>query len=617
MVQTVNMKKIITSLLVLLAFVVNGQAPQKFNYQAIARNTTGLELANLSVSIKLSILDGSPNGTVAYAETHTVTTNAYGLFNLQVGGGTVVSGTFSSITWGGGSKYIKTEIDPTGGTNYTVAGTSQLISVPYALYAGQSTSGNTGPTGANGATGPQGLQGPTGPGGGATGPQGPTGANGPTGPQGPTGIGLQGVTGPTGPQGITGANGAIGAQGAQGPAGATGAQGPTGANGSTGLQGPTGANGPTGAGATGPTGPTGPGGSGSGTVNGTLNYVAKFTPNGTTVGNSQIFDNGTDIGIGTTSPSYSVDIFRTGIADFRLNSSTADAYILMNRAAGSSFVNFISFQAGGLDNWVVGQYTGTGATTSDFRIFDWTLGGQANASFIVKATTNRVGIGTNAPDRNLEVSGTGTVAQRVTSISGSKAAYSEYKRLGANSWAVGTSDATSGDFEIRRSFDGFNTDAGSPYYRMWISYFYPLPDNSITLGASGNRWSTIYATNGTINTSDAREKTNIQDLNYGLKQVMQLRPVSYLWKDKPEWGTKIGFVAQEVKPILSEVVTVGDPFLPKEDQAKTGNSDRLGIFYSDIIPVLTKAIQEQQVIIDDLKKQNENLSKRLDALEKK
>jgi hypothetical protein len=232
------------------------QAPQKFNYQAIARNSTGAELTGQAIGIRISILDGGPNGTLVYQETQNKTTNAYGLFNLEVGGGTVVSGDFSTIAWGSGSKYVKTELDPTGGTNYTVAGTSQLISVPYALFAGNGGTqgptgpvgaiGNTGPAGATGATGvgtqgPAGPQGPTGPGGGATGPQGPAGPTGPTGtgltgpagPAGPTGAGTQGPAGPAGPTGPTG----VGAQGPAGPAG------PQGAQGLQGIQGPTGPTG--------------------------------------------------------------------------------------------------------------------------------------------------------------------------------------------------------------------------------------------------------------------------------------------------------------------------------------------------------------------------------------
>jgi hypothetical protein len=231
------------------------QAPQKFNYQAIARNNAGTELSNQAIGIRISVLDGSSTGTLVYQETQTKTTNAYGLFTLEVGAGTVVSGTFANIAWGSGSKYVKTELDPTGGTNYTVAGTSQLISVPYALYAGQAP-GTQGPTGATGV-GTQGPTGPTGPGGGATGP---TGANGATGSQGPTG-----PAGPTG-AGVTGAQGPTGANGATGPAGPTGA-------GVTGSQGPTGPTGVGVTGAQGPTGPAGPTGSGGGTTGQSINSV--------------------------------------------------------------------------------------------------------------------------------------------------------------------------------------------------------------------------------------------------------------------------------------------------------------------------------------------------------
>ena len=120
------------AVVMLLALSVSAQAPQKFNYQAIARNNTGVELVNQTVGIRISILDGGPNGALVYQETQTKTTNNFGLFTLEIGSGTVVSGTFATIAWGSGDKYIKTEIDPTGGTNYTVAGNSQLLSVPYA-----------------------------------------------------------------------------------------------------------------------------------------------------------------------------------------------------------------------------------------------------------------------------------------------------------------------------------------------------------------------------------------------------------------------------------------------------------------------------------------------------
>lgn len=127
-----------TSLLTTAA--VFAQTPQSFNYQAIARDGSGNLLANKAIGLQLSILDGSATGTVVYAETFSLTTNDLGLFTLGVGTGSVVSGSFSAISWSTGSKYLKTELDPTGGTHYTINGTAQLLSVPYALYANASGS---------------------------------------------------------------------------------------------------------------------------------------------------------------------------------------------------------------------------------------------------------------------------------------------------------------------------------------------------------------------------------------------------------------------------------------------------------------------------------------------
>jgi len=118
------------------------QAPQKFNYQGVARTSTGSAIANQSIGLRISILDGSSSGTAQYVETQNVTTNALGLYNLAIGGGTVTSGSWANITWGSGNKYIKIEADATGGTSYTTLGTSQLLSVPYALYAANASAGS-------------------------------------------------------------------------------------------------------------------------------------------------------------------------------------------------------------------------------------------------------------------------------------------------------------------------------------------------------------------------------------------------------------------------------------------------------------------------------------------
>jgi hypothetical protein len=133
------MKKITLILQLFCSFsIVFAQAPQKMSYQSVIRKADGLLVVNTSVGIKISILQGSASGTAAYVETQTTKTNANGLATLAIGGGTPVTGTFAGINWASGTYFIKTETDPTGGTNYIISGTSQLLSVPYALYAGSS-----------------------------------------------------------------------------------------------------------------------------------------------------------------------------------------------------------------------------------------------------------------------------------------------------------------------------------------------------------------------------------------------------------------------------------------------------------------------------------------------
>jgi len=117
------------------------QAPQKMSYQAVVRDAANGLIANQMVGMQISVLQGSDTGTPVYVETQTTTTNANGLASLEIGAGTVLTGTFASIDWSTGTYYIKTETDLTGGTSYTITGASQLLSVPYALYAGGTNGG--------------------------------------------------------------------------------------------------------------------------------------------------------------------------------------------------------------------------------------------------------------------------------------------------------------------------------------------------------------------------------------------------------------------------------------------------------------------------------------------
>ncbi len=120
---------------VLLSSSLMGQSPEKMSYQAIVRNAENTPVANQSVGMQISILQGSAAGASVYVETHAPMTNNQGLVSLSIGEGTVVSGTFTNIDWSAGPYFILTETDPTGGENYTITGTSQLLSVPYALHA--------------------------------------------------------------------------------------------------------------------------------------------------------------------------------------------------------------------------------------------------------------------------------------------------------------------------------------------------------------------------------------------------------------------------------------------------------------------------------------------------
>lgn len=538
------MKKPITLLLIITCqfLIINcfAQSPEKMNYQGVARDNTGNILANTGISLRLTVRSGSVSGTIVYRETHSVTTNVLGLFNVQIGGGTVVSGTVAGIDWSANTYYVETELDPAGGSSYTSLGALQLVSVPYSLYSKK-----------------------------------------------------------------------------------------------------------------------------AGNVSGTTNYIPKFTPSGTILGNSRVFDDGYYIGIGTSFPVWDLQLNNqspsqtmfhitnssTGGAEgdgllLGLVSGTGDA-VLMNGETGK----YLALGTAGLERMRIDPYgyVGIGTTSPQWQLqvnsqgvesvlqlsatsstgsgdldglllgINSTRGnltnmentglflGNASTGGINISSSGNIGIGTATPAQHLHQYGSGS--DEVVRVQNSSSTFSSVELVrGGTSWKL-SAGPNSGDFNIISSTDGFVTPANR--FQFWTNYFIPTTDNSVQFGGSANRWSTIYAGNGVINTSDAREKSNISNLNYGIADVMKLRPVSFTWKEHPKWGTKLGLIAQEVKEVVGEVVVHGnvEPIV-KENGEIIPHVDKYGIYYSDLIPVLIKAIQEQQQII-------ENQGARIKALEAK
>jgi len=235
-----------------------------------------------------------------------------------------------------------------------------------------------------------------------------------------------------------------------------------------------------------------------------------------------------------------------------------------------------------------GANLGIGTATPTQRL---DVNGSINAStsvisqgsvFVDWASTNT---GTLSPGLFLGGSSTGEVI-------------SSKRTAGTNQYGIDFYTASANRMSITNTGSvGIGTNA--PGYTLTVAGIVaPSADNAYSLGGgTTNRWTAVYATNGTIQTSDKRLKTNIKNLNYGLKEVLALQPVSYNWKEKPATENKIGLIAQDVKKIVPEVVT--------GDEAR----EKLGMNYAELVPVLINAIKEQQKQIDNLKEMIKKLQK--------
>ena len=399
----------------LISIISFAQAPPEgISYQAVARNNSGKALSNTNLKIRFTIRDLTASGSIIFQETHNSTTNLYGLFTLVIGNGLLVStDSFSAINWGNGNKFLEVEIDTLGGTNYISMGITQMMSVPYALYAKTAGGGSIGTTGATGVTGSAGANGNTG----AIGETGATGSIGISGANGDTGI-----TGSTGYTGYTGSTGDIGYTGFTGATGSTGSTGATGADGALNawsLTGNAGTNG--GINFIGSTDKASLRFRTNNTQKmiidslgnigiGTTAPVGKFHINNDVIGSDSslvVLKNG-DVGIGTSIPTYRMDIqapkgtlqvlsTTTGnIASLRATNDSGNAkFVVESNTGGTSFTGSSPYSA------VFG--------TDYFRSLH--LATNSNVRATIDANGN-FGIGTTSPGNKLEIyTGSNTMAR--------------------------------------------------------------------------------------------------------------------------------------------------------------------------------------------------------------
>ncbi len=613
------------------------QAPQGIVYQAVARNSSGVEIENQAIVVRISIRNMTASGTIVYSETHNVNTNQFGLFTLNIGTGSPVSGSFPTINWGSGSKFLQTEVD--FGTGYLDMGTSQLQSVPYALYAeqsgggsgsgddwgsqvvqtdatltGQGTSGNKLKISQQGATSGQVLKwnGTT------WAPATDNNSDAQTLTVSGTTLTISGGNSVTLPTGSGGDD--WGSQVVQTDATLTG-QGTSGNKLKISQQGATSGqvlkwNGTTWAPAA-DNGASYTAGNGITISSNTINST--WTTSGTDIYNN----NSGNVGLGVTSPQSKLDILG---GNWDLSNSNGDLKI-------GNTINKLKFgiatSGGGAGDANIGSVGGTN------RLF---LGAGTTSSQLRTLTLTKgvVGINTITPDTlaYLTVYGTklyGIKSSVDYSSYSSAAVYAEY--IGTNSTDAkgvwGKCITTTPGYGIgvygEGNYEGGYFNGSASTYTGAAYGVYAISTGS----SAGTRYGVFgSASGGTTNyglycsgngvytgtwasVSDRKFKTNIQPLNSALNKVMQLQVKTFEMKldEYPSMnfskGTQFGFIAQELQQIIPELVS--NDVAPGATKDET--IEYLGVNYIGMIPVLTKALQEQQEIIQKQQKQIEELYK--------
>lgn len=660
------------------------QVPQGINFQAVARDASGIPMANTNLSVRFSVQNQVP--ATVYQETHVTVTDVYGLFDLVIGKGTPVSGSFGAVDWGSGQHQVVIEVD--AGSGYSTLGTCQFQSVPYALYAENGSVWSETPSGAfyNKGRISVGTSTPL-----AT-------------------LHLADTSNVLFGSGLTGSGYKLLWYGAKGamrfgylstPFGginydkfwdydsvgyysfaggqnsrakgsgafAWGSLGWADGAGSVAFFGIAKGNNSYTFGGNSQ-------GSGSFTVEGTAEDQGGIAMYGYTGGRYGVAIGGGTTGLGSSSAredygvaigwnadahgqaavslgpndAYGYNSFSTGwLTQARGNYSSSFGFRTIAYPYGSMALGRYNISSGDSASWV--------ATDPIFVIGDGTSDVARSNSFIIRKN-GQTAIGFDSPTAMLHVSSAlgsinnggvftpinstlllGTITNGLAFDPNQIEVIGDGLHLNFNSpenvylvnggGSVGLGTAAPSDRFHIAALAGQNALRvqinGATAFRVHSNggvsigvnsiptanglvvngITQPFSDNLFTLGTITRRWTAVYAVNGTIQTSDFRMKTHIQPLSYGLKEVLRMNPVSYHWKSTPDAEPKIGLIAQELASVIPEVVY---------GSADSPENEPMGVNYGELAPVLIKAMQEQQAIIDSQTEKINRLEERLNLL---
>ena len=580
---------------------------QSINYKALIRDNTGTILANDLIIVQFSILQGDSQ-TIVYSENHTPTTDANGLVILNIGEGTILNGDYTAIDWASDTHFLNVQVNT--GSGLVDMGTTQFLSVPYALHAqtAENTMGLEDIDEGNGIGWRLKDRDPDN-----------------YGNIGENAIDLSITTFPNTNRGATGDSAfAVG--------GSTIASGDT----SFAIGSVTEASGTASFAAGGATTASGTGsvvfGSTSDAI-GDVSFaqgIAVHTDSFLSVafGRGNIGGGSPDtwvptdplfeIGIGQPAGSdddNALTVYKNG------NIAVADGRVSIAETVGENAIAFGNSRSIGTNTVAYGDRTiAQGQNTFAGGTLSSTSGENSMAIGDINSASgvNSFVMGRNNSARAFCEAVFGSFAEFnfgsadtfeaedqlfvVANGTDSNNRSNAITVLKNGNTGIGTSEPqerlhiANGRLRI-----GTETveDTGSNRLE-WNSSLFPDTDDTFQLGGSALRWEAVWATDGTINTSDRREKKDIKGLKYGLREILDLNPVSFRWKAKPEQGEKLGLIAQDILEIIPEVVKTHEYVTTGEGKnaiLEKKELDRLGVYYTDLIPVLIKAIQDQQGLI--------------------